>query len=139
MKRQSAGELQHEPSTAASPPDNLPEESMIKVSVMYFNKPDGRFDHAYYRTKHLPLIKSRMGAALKYYTIDKGLADREGKPPGAYIAMCHLLCDSVDAYQSSFGPHAQEIDGDIPNFTDLTPIVQISEVVVENSAKSETL
>ena len=112
---------------------------MIKVSVMYSNQPGVRFDHAYYRTKHLPLIKSRMGAALKYYTIDKGLADREGKPPGAYIAMCHLLCDSVGEYQSSFGPHAQEIDGDIRNFTDLTPIVQISEVVVENSAKGETL
>jgi len=111
---------------------------MIKVSVLYPNKPGARFDNEYYRTKHLPLIKSRMGAALKYYTIDKGLADGEGKPLGAYVAMCHLLCDSVDEYQSSFGPHAQEIRGDIPNFTDGTSIHQISEVVVENSAKGET-
>ena len=111
---------------------------MIKVSVMYPSKPGMRFDHDYYRTRHLPLIKSRMGAALKYYTIDKGLADGEGKPLGAYVAMCHLLCDSVDEYQSSFGPHAQEIRGDIPNFTDGTSIHQISEVVVENSAKDET-
>src|SRR5262245_31273228 len=112
--------------------------AMIKVSVMYPNKPGMRFDHDYYRTKHLPLIKSRMGTALKYYTIDKVLADGEGKPLGAYVAMCHLLCDSVDEYQSSFGPHAQEIGGDIPNFTDGTSIHQRSEVVVENSAKVET-
>ena len=111
---------------------------MIKVSVMYPSKPGMRFDHDYYRTKHLPLIKSRMGTALKYYTIDKVLADGEGKPLGAYVAMCHLLCDSVDEYQSSFGPHAQEIRGDIPNFTDGTSIHQISEVVVENSAEGET-
>ena len=111
---------------------------MIKVSVMYSNKPEGWFDHEYYRSKHLPLIKSRMGAALKYYTIDKGLADKDGKSPGAYVAMCHLLCDSVDEYRSSFGPHAREIDGDIRNFTDVTPTVQISEVVVENSAKGKT-
>ena len=111
---------------------------MIKVSVMYPNKPGMRFDHDYYRTKHLPLIKSRMGAALNYYTIDKGLADGEGKPLGAYVAMCHLLCDSVDEYQSSFGPHAQEFRGDIPKFTDGTSIHQISEVVVENSAKGGT-
>jgi len=111
---------------------------MIKVSVMYSNKPEGWFDHEYYRSKHLPLIKSRMGAALKYYTIDKGLADKDGKSPGAYVAMCHLLCDSVDEYRSSFGPHAREIDGDIRNFTDVTPTVQISEVVVENSAKGGT-
>ena len=58
---------------------------MIKVSVMYPNQPGVRFDHDYYRTKHLPLIKSRMGAALKYYTIDKALMDAEGKPLGAYV------------------------------------------------------
>jgi uncharacterized protein (TIGR02118 family) len=111
---------------------------MIKVSVMYPNSPGAKFDHDYYRTKHLPLIKSRMGAALKYYTIDKGLAGRAADAPAAYVAMCHLLCDSVEAYQSSFGPYSQEIGGDIHNFTDVTPIVQISGVVVENSAKVET-
>jgi uncharacterized protein (TIGR02118 family) len=45
-----------------------------------------------------------------------------------------LLCDSVAAYEASFGPHAQEIRGDIRNFTGVTPIVQIAEVVVEDSA-----
>jgi len=94
-----------------------------------------RFDHDYYRTKHLPLIKSRMGAALKHYAIDRGLADKAGNPLGAYVAMGHMLCDSVDAYQSSFGPHAQEIRADIANFTDVVSIYQISEVVVENSAE----
>jgi len=53
---------------------------MIKVSVMYPNKPDVRFDHDYYRDKHMPLVKARMGDACKYYTIDKGLA---GGAPGA--------------------------------------------------------
>src|SRR5262249_29733822 len=38
--------------------------------------------------------------------------------------------------QSSFGPPAPEIDGDLRNFTDLTPIVPIREGVVENSARS---
>ncbi len=28
---------------------------MIKVSVMYPNTPGARFDHAYYRDKHMPL------------------------------------------------------------------------------------
>jgi uncharacterized protein (TIGR02118 family) len=30
---------------------------MIKVSVMYPSRSDARFDHDYYRTKHLPLIR----------------------------------------------------------------------------------
>ena len=109
---------------------------MIKVSVMYSSKPNVQFDHDYYRTKHLPLIKSRMGAGLKYYAIDKGLVGGDGKGPPAYVAMCHLLSDSMELYRSSFGPYAKEIDGDIANFTDVTAVVQISEVVVENSAEA---
>jgi len=103
---------------------------MIKVSVMYPFAPGARFDHAYYRDKHLPLVKQRMGDKCKSYTIDKGLA---GGTPGSdptYIGMCHLFCDTVEAFQAGFGPHADEILGDIPNYTDLTPVIQISEVVV---------
>jgi uncharacterized protein (TIGR02118 family) len=107
---------------------------MIKVSVMYPGRPGARFDHDYYREKHLPLIESRMGAGLTYYTIDKGLAGGSSDAPAPYVAMCHLLCDSVAAYRSSYGPHAQEILADIRNFTDIAPAIQISEVVVENSA-----
>ncbi|MDB5942237.1 MAG: Ethyl tert-butyl ether degradation EthD [Ramlibacter sp.] len=49
----------------------------------------------------------------------------------AHVAMCHLFCDSVEAFQAGFGPHAQEIMGDIPNYTDLAPVIQVSEVVVD--------
>ena len=103
---------------------------MIKVSVMYLNTPGARFDHEYYRDKHMPLLKARMGDSCKHYTVDKGLA---GGTPGAaatYVGMCHIFCDSVEAFQVGFGPHAKEIMGDIQNYTDLSPVIQISEVVV---------
>ena len=104
---------------------------MIKVSVMYPNTPGARFDHEYYRDKHMPLVKSRMGESCNYYTVDKGLS---GGAPGAaatYVAMCHLFCESIEAFQSGFGPHAPEIMADIANYTDQAPVIQISEVVVE--------
>ena len=104
---------------------------MIKVSVMYPNTPAARFDHDYYRDKHMPLVQARMGPACKYYTVDKGLAGGAPNEPATYVAMCHIFCDSVEAFQTSFGPHADEILGDIKNYTDLTPVIQISEVVVE--------
>ena len=103
---------------------------MIKVSVMYPNKPGGRFDHAYYRDKHMPLVKARMGDSCKFYTVDKGLAGGAPGDPAPYAAICHIFCDSVEAFEGGFGPHAQEIMADIPNYTDQTPLVQISEVVV---------
>jgi len=36
----------------------------------------------------------------------------------------------VEAFQKSFGPNAGEILGDIPNYTNIQPIVQISEVTL---------
>lgn len=106
---------------------------MIKVSVMYPASPGARFDHDYYRDKHLPLVKEKMGDHLLYYTIDKGLA---GGAPGSdptYVGMCHLFCESVETFQQAFGPHADSIRADIPNYTDLSPVLQISEVVVGHS------
>jgi uncharacterized protein (TIGR02118 family) len=103
---------------------------MIKVSVMYPNKPGARFDHAYYRDKHMPLVKARMGSKCQYYTVDKGLAGGVPDAPATYVAMCHIFCDSVSDFQSGFAPHAAEIMADIANYTDLQPTIQISEVVV---------
>lgn len=103
---------------------------MIKVSVMYPYKEGARFDHDYYRDKHMPLLKARMGDACKYYTIDKGVA---GGTPGSaptYVGMCHVFADSIEVFQAAFNPHAKEILGDIRNYTDLTPVMQVSEVVV---------
>jgi uncharacterized protein (TIGR02118 family) len=106
---------------------------MIKVSVMYPNMPGARFDHEYYRDKHMPLLKARLGEACKYYTVDKGLSGGAPGTPATYIGMCHIFCDSVEEFQRAFGPHAKEILGDIANYTDLSPVMQISEVVVERS------
>ena len=104
---------------------------MIKVSVMYPNNAGARFDHDYYREKHMPLVKARMGDACKYYTIDKGLGGGAPGAPATYVGMCHIFADSVEAFQGAFGPHAKEIMGDIKNYTDIAPVMQISEVVVE--------
>jgi uncharacterized protein (TIGR02118 family) len=104
--------------------------AMIKVSVMYPNTPGARFNHEYYRDKHMPLVKARMGDACQYYTVDKGLAGGAPGAPAPFVGMCHIYCSSVETFQAGFGPHAKEIMADIPNYTDISPQVQISEVVV---------
>jgi uncharacterized protein (TIGR02118 family) len=103
---------------------------MIKISVLYPQASGKRFDMAYYRDKHMPLVKARMGDKLKFYTVDQGLAGGTPDSPPVYAAAGHLHCDSVEAFQAGFGPHTKEIMGDIPNYTDITPLIQISEVVV---------
>lgn len=103
---------------------------MIKVSVMYPNGPEARFDDAYYRDQHMPMVQKLMGEYCKYFTIDKALDGAAALSNAPYIAMGHLYCESVEDFQAGFGPHTKEIMGDIPNYTNQTPIVQMSEVLV---------
>ncbi len=103
---------------------------MMKISVMYPNTPGVTFNHDYYRDKHMPMVKARMGSHLKSYTVDKGVAGGAPGAPAPYIAAGHLFCESVETFQAGFGPHTQEIMGDIPNYTNATPLIQMSEVVV---------
>lgn len=107
---------------------------MIKLSVMYPHTPGAHFDHDYYRDSHLPMLKQRMGDALLYYTIDKGLSGVEPGSAPAYVAMCHLYCESVQALMAGMGPHAGEFGADVVNFTDIRSVQQVSEVVLERSA-----
>jgi uncharacterized protein (TIGR02118 family) len=103
---------------------------MIKVSVMYANAPGARFDHAYYRDTHMPMLQARLGDACRHYTIDRGITGGAPGQRAAFIAMCHVYCDSIHAFESAFAPHAAEIMADVANYTDLKPQIQISDVVV---------
>jgi uncharacterized protein (TIGR02118 family) len=63
---------------------------MIKMSVYYPADGGSKFDHDYYRTRHMPLLRERLGDACLRYEIDRGLAGREpGSAPG-FVAACHV-------------------------------------------------
>ena len=101
---------------------------MIKVSVMYPAGPDAKFDMDYYCKSHMPMVGQKCGAACKSMAVEQGLAGGAPNSPPTYVAMGHLYFDSVAAFQAAFGPHAKEIMADIPNYTIVQPVIQISEV-----------
>jgi len=101
---------------------------MIKVSVFYPNEKGKKFDMDYYLNSHIPMIQEKLGAALKGGAVEQGLSGVEPGSPATYVAMGHLLFDSVEVFQSAFGPHSEAIMADIPNYTDTQPTIQISEV-----------
>ena len=103
---------------------------MIKVSVLYPAGEKATFDMEYYCRNHMPMVQQKLGAACKSVAAERGLA---GGAPGtapAYIAMGHLYFDSVEAFQAAFAPHASQIMADIPNYTNVQPVIQISEVTL---------
>jgi uncharacterized protein (TIGR02118 family) len=103
---------------------------MIKVSVLYPNNEGSKFDMSYYCNSHIPTVKAKLGKTCKGVAVEQGVS---GATPGSrptFIAMGHLYFDSVAEFQSAFGPHANAIMADIPNYTDIQPTFQISEVKV---------
>ena len=101
---------------------------MIKFSVFYPNEEGKKFDIDYYLNSHIPMVKEKLGAAVKGSTVEQGLSGAVPGSPPAFVAMVHVLFDSVEALQGAFGPHSKAIMADIPNYTDIEPTMQISEV-----------
>ncbi|HKV05286.1 MAG TPA: EthD family reductase [Candidatus Acidoferrales bacterium] len=101
---------------------------MIKVGVFYPQSEGSKFDMKYYLEKHIPMVRQKIGSALKSVSVEQGLAGGSPGAPITYVAIGHLTFDSVDAFQAAFGAKAPEIMADVPNYTNIQPIVQISEV-----------
>ena len=101
---------------------------MIKVSVLYPNEEGKTFDMEYYLGTHIPMVLQLLGDACKKGAAEQGIA---GGTPGSaptYTAMGHMYFENLEDFNSSFSPHANKIMGDIPNYTNILPVIQISEV-----------
>lgn len=100
---------------------------MILVSVMYPSGVGTRFDMDYYLKKHMPLVSERWTSkGLHDYTVVKGIGTPDGgEPPYQVVAL--LRFESADAFKAAAAADGPEIFGDIPNFTDTQPAVQLSD------------
>lgn len=103
---------------------------MIRVSVMYPKTDESTFDLDYYVSTHMPLVSSLLvSKGMRSVEIDQGLGSAGPGQPAPYACIGHMTFDTIEAFQQAFGPHATTIMGDIPNFTNVEPVVQISRIV----------
>jgi uncharacterized protein (TIGR02118 family) len=103
---------------------------MIKISILYPNI--GKFDMDYYLDTHMPrsIELLSVGKGYRGVSVERGLG---GASPGSvpsYVAMCHYLFDTADDFMAAFLPHAAKLQGDMPNYTDIVPDIQVSEVAI---------
>ena len=102
---------------------------MIKVSVLYPNNEGSKFDMSYYCNSHMPMIQEKLGECVKASPSSKGIRRDAGITAG-------LRCDGPSLFRLGgripirFRPHANAIMADIPKYTDIQPIIQISEVKI---------
>jgi uncharacterized protein (TIGR02118 family) len=103
-------------------------KGMIKMAILYPNGDGKTFDMDYYVNKHMTLAKTLMGDSVKIIAIDKGLASGTPDTPVPYLAMGYFYFETMSAFKNSMGPVRDKLVADVPNFTNIKPIVQISEV-----------
>jgi uncharacterized protein (TIGR02118 family) len=105
------------------------DDNMIKVSVLYPAAAGSAFNMDYYLNRHIPMVREKLGTACKSAAVEQGLGGATpGSPPAFISAMGHLYFDSEESFQAAFGPHAGAIMGDIPNYTNVQPTIEVSEV-----------
>ncbi|WP_374089182.1 EthD family reductase [Methylomicrobium lacus] len=105
---------------------------MIKISILYPNNPGSRFDLRYYVETHMPMSIELLGAhpGFKGVSVEQGLGGLIPGSEAAYVAMCHFLFDTLEDFIAAFTPHAALLQGDIPNYTDIEPVIQFNEVLI---------
>lgn len=103
---------------------------MIKVSVLYPNTAGARFDFDYYVKTHMPMSIRLLGPRISSVSVERGVAAAEPGSAPAFVALCHFTCDSRQSFEAAFLPHAAELQGDMPNYTDIAPIIQFSEIAL---------
>jgi uncharacterized protein (TIGR02118 family) len=101
---------------------------MIKIAVLYPNKPGSHFDVEYYLNTHMPMSARLLGSAVKAISVEIGRSGvtAEDQPP--FAAICGFTCETLQDFNDAFLPVASELQGDIPNYTDIEPIIQISDI-----------
>jgi uncharacterized protein (TIGR02118 family) len=102
---------------------------MISVTVLYPNQAGSKFDLDYYVHRHLPLVRDRlkpMGMRSLTYTVERAMDP--AAPPQPYRLSAELRFDDMDSASRALQAHGAETQADIPNFTDVSPVILIGEV-----------
>ncbi len=105
---------------------------MFNISSIYPKKEDYQFDFDYYLNTHMPMSIKFLSGAKGFIgvSVERGIDINEPKIESSFIAMCHYYFDSLEEFMTAFMPHAETLQEDISNYTNIVPIIQISEVEI---------
>ena len=101
---------------------------MAVVSVMYPATPGSRFDMEYYLNRHMRMVAEAWSSAgMRSYQVLQGLPAADGAEP-VFQVVANLDFESAAAFESAVTQSGAPIMADIPNFTDVQPTIQVSDV-----------
>ena len=86
----------------------------------------------YYVETHMPLSIGLLSShpGFRGVSVERGVSGAEPGGAAAYVAMCHFSFDSIESFMAAFTPHAKVLQGDMPNYTDIRPLIQVNEILI---------
>jgi uncharacterized protein (TIGR02118 family) len=101
---------------------------MISVMVLYPNEPGSHFDIDYYVNRHLKLVRDRLEPlGMRSMTFAIEAATDLAATPQAFRLVADLRFDDIAATRRALSAHGAETQADIPNFTNVAPVILIGE------------
>ena len=100
----------------------------VRVSVFYGGS-DGRFDYDYYIDRHVPMVYELLSEhGCRRIEVDRGVGGGAPGAPAPYFAVGHMEFESLQGFQAGMAANGGQILADVPNYTDMQPLVQLSEI-----------
>jgi uncharacterized protein (TIGR02118 family) len=96
------------------------------LAIYYPNRDGARFDFDHYLHRHLPMTARWFGDGI---TLTRGTTAADGTAPPPYICVLRIPIASLDAFMEVWNVHGAELSADIPNYTDVEPVIQVEEDV----------
>lgn len=105
---------------------------MLRVSALYPNHDGSRFDGAYYVRQHRPFARQLLAPhGLIDLRIALGAVALDGGPP-PFRAISEMIFESRAAFDAAMEACGAALFADAVHYTDITPLLQISELIDDN-------
>lgn len=114
---------------------SMPQTGMFKVEILYPNGENKTFDMDYYEKKHMPMVAGFLSQNLKFYEIDKGISGRTPTDKVPFVAIGYFYINDVAEYNKAIRQNIDAIISDFKNYTNIQPVIQISEIKKVDSSK----
>ncbi|MEO6433449.1 MAG: EthD family reductase [Sphingomicrobium sp.] len=103
---------------------------MYILTITYPNVDGATFDYDYYRSTHLPMVGEAFGPhGLGYASVLKGEGGADGSPPTFLTYAVFSFREEEGAKAAMAAESTQKLIEDLPNFTNVTPIIQFNTAI----------
>jgi uncharacterized protein (TIGR02118 family) len=102
---------------------------MFRISILYPND-GGKFDLSYYLSEHIVLVHKLLKPyGLVRTEVDRGLGTNMPRGKAPFVAIGYLYFNTFEELEQGMKTHDPDLAADIINFTNIRPVIQISEII----------